>query len=81
MKIPHDKEIEITDTGMVIAYVYASDGRRTAIRFFGSTILDFIAPSPGRIERRAAKAHRWADDMIVVCDRQEAIAQRAGETG
>lgn len=62
------KKIEVTDTGMVVAQVYADDGRRVG--------LDFFTPFPlyrtvKAIEAQAKKAHKWADDYMVMCERSE----------
>lgn len=72
----HYKEIEITDTGMVVAEVFCEDGRRTALEFFGTSFLDQFIKSPKRTENNCKKAHDWADKMIEVCDKYEI---KAGE--
>lgn len=70
----HYKEIEITDTGMIVARVYCEDGRRTALEFFGISLIDEFIKSPERTEQNCMKAHAWADKMIVVCDKYETTA-------
>lgn len=72
----HYKEIEITDTGMIVARVYCEDGRRTALEFFGNGFLDQFISSPERTEKHCLEAHKWADKMIEVCDKYEI---KAGE--
>lgn len=63
----YSKRIQITDTGMVIGEVFASDGRRVGLMFCHSGIFN----SPNAIEKRAKKANKWADQMMKVCERQE----------
>ena len=62
----YEKRVKITDTGMVVAEVYAADGRRVGLRFFSS-----MFPSTKRTEANAKKAHAWADGHISMCARQE----------
>lgn len=56
------KEIEVTDTGMVIARVFAEDGRRVGLKFFTP-----FARTVSSIDRHAKAAHRWADAYIQMC--------------
>ena len=61
----YKKTIRITSTGMVVAIVHSYDGRRTGLEFFSS-------PFNG-LERRCEKAHKWADNHIKICEKQEVI--------
>ena len=62
----YKKKIQITSTGMVIASVYSSDGRRVGLKFFTS-----FFNSTEKTESNAIKAHSWADAHILMCVRQE----------
>lgn len=67
----HYKEIEITDTGMIVAEVFCEGGRRTALEFFGNSFIDSFITSPERTEKHCLEAHKWADKMIEVCNKYE----------
>jgi hypothetical protein len=61
----YKKYVEVTDTGMVIASVYFGDNRK-GVEFFSS-----LFGSNKSIEKRCRRAHKWADERIKVCARQE----------
>jgi len=63
------KEIEITDTGMVVARVFGGD-RRCGLEFFTS-----IRSSNKVVEKKAKQAHKWADERIRICKLQECIEE------
>ena len=69
----HYKEIEITESGMIIASVYCEDGRRTALEFFNRGLLDHFRnrQTAEHIEKRCIEAHEWADKTIAVHDKYE----------
>lgn len=63
------KQIEITHTGMVIASVYrvkAGVEEKVGLNFFSPFISTIKS-----IENKAILAHKWADDYIKMCERQE----------
>lgn len=67
----YSKTVEITDTGMVIASVFAhaADGhrlRRVGLKFFTP-----LFRTTSMIEKSAAKSHKWADEYIKVCNKHE----------
>jgi len=62
----YTKEIEVSSTGMVIARVKDSKGNTKGLEFFGSIIRTNKA-----VEKKCKKAHKWADDRIAMCERQE----------
>lgn len=61
--LTYTKKIEITDTGQVIASVFASDGRRVGLQFFTSFLYTVKST-----KRNAIRAHKWADDYIALCE-------------
>ena len=61
-KVTYRKVIEITDTGMVFASVYCGE-RRVGLKWFDAW--------PIGVERKAKKAHQWADKHMVICQEQE----------
>lgn len=63
------KEIQISSTGMVIAHVYAYAADGYQLRCTGLAFFDGLFDS---IERRAEKAHAWADKRIALCVKHEA---------
>ena len=65
--ISYRKNIEITDTGMVIASVYSSDGRRTGLKFFTGIFSSVVD--------KAKKAHAWADRHILICQNWEQMPE------
>ncbi len=69
----HYKKVEITSTGMIIAEVYCEDGRRTALKFFNSGLLDQFRnkQTPEHMEKRCIEAHEWADKTVAVHDKYE----------
>lgn len=60
------KDIEVTSTGMVVAKVMDSDGRVKGLEFFSA----FIRTNKA-VEKQCKKAHKWADERIAICKRQE----------
>jgi hypothetical protein len=58
--------VEITDTGMVVASVFAPDGRRVGLDFFSP-----IVATTKAIQRNAKKAHEWAKNHAAMCARME----------
>ena len=61
------KEIEVTSTGMIVAKVRGKVGGSVkGVNFFSS-----IFNSNKNIEKNCKKAHLWADELILVCIRQE----------
>lgn len=67
------KQIEATDTGMVIARVYRGlAGDKTKGRV-GLKFVDGIVPFcvPRIVKKRLERAHKWADDYIKVCEEGE----------
>lgn len=67
----YSKTVEITDTGSVYASVYAhaKDGHK--LRRVGLNMYHQMFNIQSRIEKSAKKAHKWADDYIEMCERQE----------
>ena len=63
----YTKEIKVTSTGMVAAKVKGSDGETKGLEFFTA----FIATNKA-VEKKCKKAHKWADERIAICERQEA---------
>lgn len=61
-EVKYHKVIEITDTGMVFASVYCDD-RRVGLKWFDVW--------PIGVERKAKKAHEWADKHMATCQEQE----------
>lgn len=61
------KKIEVTDTGMVVASVFAADGRRIGLEFFNSWFVN----SPRTLVKKIGSAHKWADRMIEICSEGE----------
>lgn len=66
----YTKEIEIAETGQIIASVLRKDGTRAALKFFD---IVFFYNSAARLEKLAKKAHAWADKRIAMLERQEVI--------
>lgn len=57
------KEIEITDTGMIVAEIYRNETR---------VGLNFFSQYPWRTKERTAElAHKWADNWIEYCKKYE----------
>jgi hypothetical protein len=67
------KQIEVSDTGSVYASVYAEGGRRVGLKFFNSSFFSFYFGGPSGIEKLCVKAHKWADEYIAMCERQEVM--------
>ena len=63
----YKKVVEVTRTGMVMAEVTGSDGKLKGLEFFQQ----FITTNKA-VERDCKKAHKWADERIAICLRQEA---------
>jgi len=61
------KEITVTPLGSVNVSVIALDGRDV-----GSDTFIGMFNTNRSVERRCKKAHKWADERIKVCKRQEA---------
>lgn len=60
----YSKSVEISDTGMVAASVFAHAAdnhclRRTGLKFFNTTFTS--------LEYRTKKAHEWADKHMKLC--------------
>ncbi len=72
----HYKEVEVFDTGQVVARVFCEDGVRVAYKFFEVSFLDSFKDTntPEHTEKRCKEAHEWADKMIVVVDKYEVKA-------
>jgi hypothetical protein len=70
----YTKEIEQTDTGMVIAYVWDVRGERVGLEFF-------YWP-PFFQAARLRRAHKWADRWVANCEKYcttRAAQQSKGE--
>lgn len=68
----YSKQIQVTDTGMIVAQVFAEGGRRVGLRFFDPSTFGFN-DTVGKIEKACKKAHAWADDYMAMCERQEVM--------
>lgn len=65
MKNPrYRKEIEVTDTGMIVARVFHKDGRRVGLKFFTPWGLR----TTKAIKKHGLKAHAWADAYMLMCE-------------
>lgn len=68
-KVDHyTKTVEVSDTGMVIARVFANaednhELRRVGVDFFSNPFLS--------LERRIKQAHKWADKHAEICKNGE----------
>jgi hypothetical protein len=67
----YTKQIQVTDTGMVIARVFAPDGRRVSWETFGGA--SFFRKSPARVAKHIMDAHAWADSMLYVVEQGEVM--------
>lgn len=65
------KKIEITCSGLIIAEVFDSDGKRKGLKFYGAGIFDVLYCSHKRLEKLCKKARQWADEHIQICKNQE----------
>lgn len=67
----YSKTVEITDTGSIYASVYAhaSDGHR--LRRVGLNMYHPMLNILSLTENAAKKAHKWADEYMKMCERQE----------
>ena len=70
MTVTYKKNIERTHTGMLIAHVYRynenNERHTVGLNFFGN----FWFESE---ERSFKRAHKWADNIISVCQEHEVI--------
>lgn len=64
----YTKRVEVTTTGMVVAEVFAPDGRRTGLEFFG---MYWPWLTEKGVRNRCEAAHAWADARIASCQRFE----------
>lgn len=62
----YKKDIKVTATGLVIARVLDEDGNLKGSKLF----TQFISTNSS-IERSFKKAHKWADERIALCIKQE----------
>ena len=62
----YTKEITVTHTGMVVARVLHKNGDCKGLEFFSSIFI-----TNKTIEKDCEKAHKWANERILLCCRQE----------
>jgi hypothetical protein len=67
------KQIEVWDTGTVWASVYADGDRRVGLKFFHASFFVVFGNKANSIEKQCIKAHKWADELIAMCERQEVM--------
>ena len=64
--VKYKKQIIVCETGQVIATIWAEHQRKV-----GGKIWKPIFCSKAAIKKTCKKAHRWADEMILICLEQE----------
>ena len=64
----YTKEIEVTATGMVVARVKHKNGDCKGLEFFSP-----IFYTNKTIEKNCEKAHKWANERLLLCCRQEVL--------
>lgn len=62
------KDIQSSSTGMVIAKVYDENMECKGLEFF----TQFFTTNKS-VEKSFKKAHKWADERIAICERNESI--------
>jgi hypothetical protein len=63
----YKKEVRVKPFGMVDVNV-AQGERKVATKLFCTP---FFSSSPATLEKVCERAHKWADEIIAVCQRQE----------
>jgi hypothetical protein len=66
------KQIEVTDTGMIVAQVFAEGGRRVGLKFHHPSVFGFN-DTVAKVEKACQKAHAWADAHMAMCERNEVM--------
>ena len=62
----YKKQIIVCETGQVIATIWAEHNRKVGVKIWKP-----IFSSNAAIEKTCKKAHKWADERILMCEEQE----------
>ena len=73
--IYYKKQVEIRDTSAVLVSVYRMRGTeclaRIGFEYFAFSIADAITGSQRGLVKRLQKAHKWADERILIAGQYE----------